>query len=182
MALRRAPPGAFEVIASHPSNPWISGASSLFSAEYFALARSRLARGGRMLAWVQLYETDRRGPCAVSWRPTCGPSLKPGRCARTPRRASCCCCFAGDAPSDADALVARVGRRMDDASRRALADAGVLTLDDLRARVVAGPGELARFARGVEAHREDRPVAECRIADRMLAGPGSGQAEALAGL
>jgi spermidine synthase len=182
MALRRAPPGAFEVIASHPSNPWISGASSLFSAEYFALARSRLARGGRMLAWVQLYETDRGAVRSVvaaylrafpeTWALRSHPAA----------RELLLLGFAGDAPSDADALVARVGRRMDDASRRALADAGVLTLDDLRARVVAGPGELARFARGVEAHREDRPVAEFRIADRMLAGTGDGPAEALAGL
>ena len=73
-------------------------------------------------------------------------------------------------------------RRMDTPSRRALADAGVLTLDDLRARVVAGPGQLARYVQGVEAHGEDRPVAEFRIADRMLAGTGDGPAEALAGL
>src|SRR5262249_6514236 len=33
----------YDVIISEPSNPWITGVSNLFTREYFALARKRLA-------------------------------------------------------------------------------------------------------------------------------------------
>lgn len=45
----------FDVIVSEPSNPWITGVSSLFTHEYWRTARSRLNPGGVMLQWVQLY-------------------------------------------------------------------------------------------------------------------------------
>ena len=43
------------MIISEPSNPWISGLASLFSEEFFRLARARLRPGGVMVQWIQLY-------------------------------------------------------------------------------------------------------------------------------
>jgi spermidine synthase len=45
----------YDVIISEPSNPWIGGLASLFSVEFFQLARQRLEPGGIMLQWVQGY-------------------------------------------------------------------------------------------------------------------------------
>jgi spermidine synthase len=45
----------YDVIASEPSNPWLSGVASLFSLEFFELARQRLRPGGIMIQWVQAY-------------------------------------------------------------------------------------------------------------------------------
>jgi len=45
----------FDVIISEPSNPWITGASSLFTQEYFTLGRSRLRPDGVFTQWLQLY-------------------------------------------------------------------------------------------------------------------------------
>ncbi len=45
----------FDVIISEPSNPWITGVSNLFTQEYWALARRRLAPDGVFCQWVQLY-------------------------------------------------------------------------------------------------------------------------------
>jgi spermidine synthase len=45
----------FDVIISEPSNPWIGGVASLFSREFFLLARDRLRPGGLMLQWLQAY-------------------------------------------------------------------------------------------------------------------------------
>jgi spermidine synthase len=45
----------YDVIVSHPTNPWISGVGDLFSREYFELAKSRLNPGGIMCAWFQTY-------------------------------------------------------------------------------------------------------------------------------
>ncbi|MBI1949984.1 MAG: fused MFS/spermidine synthase, partial [Acidobacteria bacterium] len=46
----------YDVIISEPSNPWVAGAAGLFTRDFFALARSRLAPEGLFCQWVQLYE------------------------------------------------------------------------------------------------------------------------------
>lgn len=46
----------FDVIISEPSNPWMTGAASLFTREFFELASTRLAKGGLFLQWLQVYE------------------------------------------------------------------------------------------------------------------------------
>ncbi|OGK84449.1 MAG: hypothetical protein A2X52_08865, partial [Candidatus Rokubacteria bacterium GWC2_70_16] len=48
----------YDVIISEPSNPWISGLASLFSVEFFQLAREHLRAGGLMLQWVQGYNLE----------------------------------------------------------------------------------------------------------------------------
>lgn len=45
----------YDVIISEPSNPWITGVSSLFTLEYWQTARGRLSEGGVFCQWVQLY-------------------------------------------------------------------------------------------------------------------------------
>lgn len=46
----------YDVIFSEPSNPYRAGISSLFTAEFYRAARSRLAPGGIFLQWLQSYE------------------------------------------------------------------------------------------------------------------------------
>ncbi len=46
----------WDVIISEPSNPWMSGASSLFTQDFFSIAKSRLDDDGVFLQWLQLYE------------------------------------------------------------------------------------------------------------------------------
>jgi spermidine synthase len=46
----------YDVIISEPSNPWIPGAASLFTRDYFRIARERLRPGGIICQWMQLYE------------------------------------------------------------------------------------------------------------------------------
>ncbi len=45
----------YDVIISEPSNPWIGGLATLFSQEFFELAKRRLKPDGVMLQWVQGY-------------------------------------------------------------------------------------------------------------------------------
>lgn len=45
----------WDFIVSEPSNPWITGASNLFTREYWELGRARLAPEGVFCQWVQLY-------------------------------------------------------------------------------------------------------------------------------
>jgi spermidine synthase len=51
-------PGRYDVIISEPSNPWIGGLASLFSLEFFQMARDHLEPGGVMLQWLQGYNLD----------------------------------------------------------------------------------------------------------------------------
>jgi len=46
----------YDVIISEPSNPWIPGAASLFTKDFFTIARRRLRPEGVLCQWIQLYE------------------------------------------------------------------------------------------------------------------------------
>jgi len=50
-----ASPTQYDVIISEPSNPWMSGIGYLFTQEFYRLAKRRLAAGGVMAQWLQLY-------------------------------------------------------------------------------------------------------------------------------
>jgi len=47
----------FDVITSDPIHPWVKGAATLYTREYFEMARSRLKPGGAVTQWVPLYES-----------------------------------------------------------------------------------------------------------------------------
>ncbi len=48
----------YDVIISEPSNPWVSGVSSLFTREFYRRIRGHLDPGGLLVQWIQLYEID----------------------------------------------------------------------------------------------------------------------------
>ena len=48
----------YDVIISEPSNPWIAGVASLFTAEFYDRAAHVLKPDGVFAQWVQLYELD----------------------------------------------------------------------------------------------------------------------------
>ncbi len=48
----------FDVVFSEPSNPWVSGVASLFTAEFYAHVRERLRDGGVFGQWLHLYELN----------------------------------------------------------------------------------------------------------------------------
>jgi spermidine synthase len=48
----------FDVITSDPIHPWIKGAATLYSKEYFEECKRHLNPGGVITQWVPLYESD----------------------------------------------------------------------------------------------------------------------------
>lgn len=48
----------YDIIISEPSNPWVSGVSSLFTREFYSRIRTHLNPGGLLVQWFQLYEID----------------------------------------------------------------------------------------------------------------------------
>ena len=47
----------FDVITSDPINPWVKGAASLYTREYFQAVKQHLKPGGVVTQWVPLYES-----------------------------------------------------------------------------------------------------------------------------
>jgi spermidine synthase len=50
----------FDLIVSQPSHPWLAGAGNLFTREFFLLEKSRLAPGGIVAQWVNLFRMEER--------------------------------------------------------------------------------------------------------------------------
>ena len=48
----------YDLIFSEPSNPWVSGVSSLFSKEFYQLTKQHLTEKGVFAQWLQLYEIN----------------------------------------------------------------------------------------------------------------------------
>jgi spermidine synthase len=48
----------YDILVSEPSNPWVSGVSSLFTREFYQRIRGHLNPGGVLVQWFQLYEID----------------------------------------------------------------------------------------------------------------------------
>ena len=49
-------PARYDVIVSEPSNPWVAGIATLYTPEFFRIARKRLADDGVFCQWIQLYQ------------------------------------------------------------------------------------------------------------------------------
>ena len=48
----------YDVIVSEPSNPWVSGVSTLFSEEFYGQVKRHLADDGVLVQWIHAYELD----------------------------------------------------------------------------------------------------------------------------
>ncbi len=48
----------FDVITSDPIHPWVKGAATLYTKEYFEICRRHLNPGGLITQWVPLYESS----------------------------------------------------------------------------------------------------------------------------
>jgi hypothetical protein len=59
-----ASPVRYDLILSEPSNPWVSGASGLFTTEFYARVRKSLGPGGVFGQWLHTYELS--DPLVVS--------------------------------------------------------------------------------------------------------------------
>jgi spermidine synthase len=51
-------PDKFDIITSDPIHPWVKGAATLYSEEYFELCKKHLNPGGVVTQWVPLYESN----------------------------------------------------------------------------------------------------------------------------
>lgn len=48
----------WDLIISEPSNPWVNGVDTLFTREFYQIAKRRLSEGGKLLQWIHIYEAN----------------------------------------------------------------------------------------------------------------------------
>jgi spermidine synthase len=142
----------YDAILSEPSNPWISGMNSLFTREFFRIARRRLNPGGVLAQWFHLYNmpADDLGsllrafvdvfPSAVLWQLNDGDVLLTGQSNPQTEDAS-----PGKLPGQAAADLLKVG-------------VGEPAL--LSTLYVMRGSDLARFAGSTEENTDDLPILE----------------------
>ncbi|MGH7231638.1 MAG: fused MFS/spermidine synthase [Nitrospiraceae bacterium] len=142
----------YDVIISEPSNPWISGLASLFSVEFFQLARQHLRAGGAMVQWIQDYNLETQDlqmvvatfrsvfPQTTVWGTASGDLLLLGK--------------TEPGPLDVDALKARYDSLP--AIRPDLNRVGIVGWAGVFGYFVLGENDAARFADGAGLNTDDR--------------------------
>ncbi|MFH2006336.1 MAG: fused MFS/spermidine synthase [bacterium] len=147
----------YDIIVSEPSNPWMTGAASLFTREFFQLIRSRLRPDGVFIQWLQLYEISRENvACLVGTLRSVFPNVTIFR----PRHAKVdLLLVATNNPVSLD--VRRIARRMAPPSMRSeLARIRVENPGDLLARHLANDAQVRKRTRGVPLNTDDNARVE----------------------
>ncbi len=153
----------YDLIVSEPSNPWIAGVATLFTREFYAAARERLAPGGIFVQWMQaysLYPEDLRMLFGTFLTEFQGATL-----------------WHGDAPdmilmapSPEPAAMLERARRLHD-SRRVRDDFKQLGLEDpagIFGFYLLDDAGLRRFAAGAEINTDDRTLLEYHAPRSLL--------------
>jgi spermidine synthase len=146
----------FDAITSDPFDPWVKGAATLYTKEFFQLAKDHLNPGGVMTVFVQLYESSPAAvkseiatflevfPNAVVWGNT-----QAGRGYDLVLLGQ-----VGDAPINVDAIDAKLQRPEYAPVARSLAEIGMFTAVDLFSTFAGqGPG-LREWLHDAEINRD----------------------------
>jgi spermidine synthase len=159
----------YDVIISEPSNPWIAGVSSLFTTEFFASARARLAPGGVICQWVNAYNISAQDLRSVVATFT---SVFPEGTVWLVGRDDVLLLATLDPLEPALATLPQRMQRHDVAAD--LASIGVADAFSLTSLYVAGPGELSSYTSGAGVFTDDRLTLEF-TAPRELHNPQAGE-------
>jgi predicted membrane-bound spermidine synthase len=149
----------YDIIVSEPSNPWVSGVSSLFTSEFYRHVRRYLKPDGVLVQWFQLYEID--VSLVASVMQALGANFPD---------------YAIYAPTDSDLLIVAgeeriLARRLADVTAmpgvsRELARVHIRTLGDVEIRRIGGKKTLAPLfaSYGAPANSDYRPYLDLHAA------------------
>lgn len=147
----------FDIITSDPIHPWVKGAATLYTKEYFEHVKAHLNPGGVVTQWVPLYESTEEVvkseiatflsvfPNGTVWRNdnTDGSGYDVVLVARL-----------DDAPIDVDAWQARIDRPEAAVVKQSLAEVGFTSAFDLL-RTYSGRGkDLGPWVANAEINRD----------------------------
>jgi spermidine synthase len=139
----------YDAIVSQPSHPWTAGASHLYTREFFALVRERLAPGGVFVQWIELDYVDE--PLFRSLVATLLDVFPNVRVYRPVYRSGVL--FVS---SDAPLPIEETAVRAIAASPETFADAGVQAPEDVATAIALDEEGSRRFAAGATLTTDDR--------------------------
>jgi spermidine synthase len=144
----------FDVITSDPIHPWVRGNSVLFSKEYYATVKQRLAPGGVASQWVPLYETS-EAAIKVQVRTFLEAFPQGAVWNSQPGQKGYDVVLLGQA-QPAPLQVADIQARIDASPelQRSLAEVGLGSAVELLASYGAGSQDMAAFLAGIEPNRD----------------------------
>jgi spermidine synthase len=139
---------AWDAVISQPSHPWTSGASHLYTADFFQLVRERLSPGGVFVQWVGLrfVDEDLARTLVASLR-----TVFPHVHAYLPGRRTALLLVGSAEPLDI-----RSARRAIASAPRAMDALGLDDVEGLAASLVLNSAGTARFSAGAAISRDDR--------------------------
>ena len=141
----------YDAIVSQPSHPWTAGASHLFTREFFALAKSRLAQDGVFVQWMNAELVDE-----TLLRQLAATLLAEFDNVRVYQPASLALHFlASDGPLDLERQMAATGRPLRDAPAHYSRN-GIDGPADLVATLLLDEAGVAALAAGREPITDDR--------------------------
>ena len=146
----------YDVIISEPSNPWVSGMSSLFTREFFEQAKARLLEGGVICQWVHAYSMS-----SIDFQTILATfqSVFPrmGLWEIGPGGDYILLGFDHDQPID---LAAVRSRFADERFRGDFATMNVRSVETFLAHVVLGPDEAVDYVAEAPIHTDDNALLE----------------------
>ena len=145
-------PAIYDAITSDPLDPWVRGAATLYTREFFELVKSRLRAGGVFTLFVQLYQTDAaavRSQLATFFE-AFPHGLVIGNTQGGMGYDLVLLGQAGPTVIDVDAIARRLESPEFAAVRASLAAVGIDTVPDLFANCVGGADGLREFLAGAE--------------------------------
>lgn len=153
-----APGASFDLITTDPIHPGVAGSTSLYTVEHLRLCRSRLNPGGAVSLWVPLYQMGReelRGIVASFSEAFPDAELWLGEYQAI--------LVGGGRPRDAKGALELLRAGWTPEVARDMLAGRIESPEALAVSRVAGPEELARFARGARLVRDDDPWIELSL-------------------
>jgi spermidine synthase len=171
----------YDVIVSTPSNPWVSGVSSLFTLEFYEAARERLKDDGILAVWAPLYEYV-PGDIKILLRTVL--EAFPNVQVFTSGGDMIILASEDRISFDYKRLDMELDRpeiRRDFSRIRVLSDAPISAKDEdkVLSTFKLGPEDVKRYVAGAELNTDDRPVLEFKAARHGLMKKGDTATESL---
>jgi spermidine synthase len=146
----------FDIITSDPIHPWVKGAATLYTKEYFELVKAHLKPGGLVTQWVPLYESTPevvKSEAATFFEVfpngTIWANLNNGEGYDVVLLGQ-----AGDGPLNLDAAQARMARPEREAVRASLEDVGFVSLVDLLSTYAGHAEDMRGWLQDAEINRD----------------------------
>ncbi len=162
----------YDVIVSEPSNPWIAGVATLFTREFYALAKRHLEPDGVFCQWAQLYELGPRNVKMI-YR-TFSESFQYVYAFTPGDETTDTILLGSDRPLTMNLQAFRARMAASDILVAELKRGEIQVAEDLVASLLLGPDEVTAFTAGATINTDDNAKLEYAAPHDLLASANTG--------